>query len=79
LKAAWSNVAVERLRAGSTGSFGYSVFAVSRDDLRKLRDLQLEYVRGMQSLIAASTPGQCVGLYCAQLMDLSAVDNALSG
>jgi len=32
----------------------------------------------MQSLIAASSPGQCVGLYCAQLLDLSAVDNAFA-
>jgi hypothetical protein len=35
-------------------------------------------VRAMQSVIAASAPGQCVGLYCAQLMDLSALDNALA-
>jgi transcriptional regulator with XRE-family HTH domain len=78
LKGAWTSVALERLRAGAPGSFGYSVFAVSQADLRRLRELQLEYVRAMQSVIAASAPGQCVGLYCAQLLDLSTLDNALS-
>jgi len=33
----------------------------------------------MQSIIAASAPGECVGLCAAQLLDLSAVDNALAG
>ena len=33
------------------------------------------YVRAMQTLIAESTAGECVGLYCAQLMDLSVVGN----
>jgi hypothetical protein len=37
-----------------------------------------EYVRAMQSLIAASSPGQCVGLYGAQPLDLSAVENVLA-
>jgi len=78
LKNAWASVAASRLRAGAPGNYGYSLFAVSRTDLRRLRDLHLDYVRAMQSLIAASSPGQCVGLYCAQLLDLSAIDNALA-
>ena len=77
LKVAWAEVALERLRAGHRGNFGYSLFAVSRRDLRRLRDLHLEYVRAMQSLIAESSPGECVGLYCAQLMDLATSQNAL--
>jgi hypothetical protein len=71
LKAAWTKVAAERLAGGAPGSFGYSVFAISRPDLQRLRSLQLQYVRAMQSLIADSKPGDCVGLYCAQLLDLS--------
>jgi len=78
LKAAWTGVALDRLRSGAPGNYGYSLFAVAQKDLRRLRDLHLEYVRAMQSVIAASSPGQCVGLYCAQLLDLSSVDNALS-
>jgi hypothetical protein len=78
LKGVWADVARARLRSGAPGSYGYSVFCASRKDLRRLRELHLEYVRAMQSIIAASTPGECVGLYCAQLLDLSLVDNALS-
>jgi len=35
-------------------------------------------VRAMQQIIAASVPGQCVGLYCAKLLDLGTSDNALA-
>jgi hypothetical protein len=70
LKAAWTQTALDRMRSGAAGSFGYSLFAVSRADLQRLRDLHLEYVRAMQSLIAGSSPNECVGLYCAQLLPL---------
>lgn len=78
LKGVWLDVARQRLQSGAPGSYGYSLFAISRSDLRRMRDLHLEYVRAMQSIIAASTPGECVGLYSAQLLDLSAVENALA-
>jgi hypothetical protein len=77
LKAAWTSTALERLQRSSPGNFGYSLFAVSRRDLQRLRDLHLEYVRAMQELIASSQPSECVGLYCAQLLDLGQEDNAL--
>jgi hypothetical protein len=77
LKLAWTRVAIERLAADAPGTYGYSVFAISRHDLVRLRALQLQYIRAMQTLIAESAPGECVGLYCAQLMDLSVVGNAL--
>jgi hypothetical protein len=77
LKAAWTRVALERMLAGAPGNYGYSVFAVSRKDMRRLREIHLQYVRAMQSVIAASEPTECVGLYCAQLLHLSASDNAL--
>ena len=73
LKHAWTQVAAERLQRGVPGNFGYSVFAVSRSDLRQLKELNLQYIRAMQSLIAASEPAECVALYCTQLLDLSAV------
>lgn len=34
LKAVWAEVALQRLRAGARGSFGYSAFAISRVDRR---------------------------------------------
>lgn len=77
LKATWARVATERLAAGGPGNFGYSLFAIARKDLVRLRELHLEYVRAMQSLIAESRPSQCVGLYCAQLVDLATLNNAL--
>ena len=72
LKANWARTAVDRLDAGAEGSFGYSLFTVSRAELQRLRELHLEYVRAMQSVIAESTQAECVGLYCMQLLDLAA-------
>jgi hypothetical protein len=70
LKAAWIQTALARLQSSSGGRFGYSVFAVSRADFAQLHDLHLQYVRAMQNVIARSTPTECVGLYCSQLLDL---------
>jgi transcriptional regulator with XRE-family HTH domain len=79
LTRAWINVAADRLQKGAPGHFGYSLFAASRADLRRLRDLHMEYLREMQSIIARSTPNECVGLLCLQLLDLSErEDNALA-
>jgi DNA-binding transcriptional regulator YiaG/transcriptional regulator with XRE-family HTH domain len=79
LTRAWINVAADRLQRGAPGHFGYSLFAASRADLRKLRELHMAYVREMQSIIARSTPNECVGLLCLQLLDLSErEDNALA-
>jgi transcriptional regulator with XRE-family HTH domain len=69
-KLAWLDVARERLERGAPGNFGFSLFAISRQDLRRLRELHLEYVRSMQALIAGSRSSECVALYCAQLLDL---------
>jgi transcriptional regulator with XRE-family HTH domain len=77
LKATWARVALERLDQAAPGNFGYALFAVSRRDMVKLRDLHLDYLRAMQQVIAASEPNECVGLYCAQLLDLGQRDNSL--
>ncbi len=76
LKLAWSRTALERMQAGAPGHYGYTLFSASKADLRRLRELHLEYVRAMQYVIAASQPGECVGLFCVQLLDLSTKDNA---
>jgi hypothetical protein len=70
LTRAWTAVALERLEKRAPGHFGYSLFSVSRADLRRLRDLHLEYLREMQSIIAQSTPSECVGLLSLHLLDL---------
>jgi hypothetical protein len=71
LKVAWTKTAFERLVADAPGHFGWSVFAVSKTDLARLTSLHLQYVRAMREVIASSTPSECVGLYAAQLLDLS--------
>lgn len=79
LTRAWTQVALERIEQRAPAHFGYSLFAVSRADLRRLRDLQLEYLREMQTIIARSAPAECVGLLCLQLLDLrQGQDNALA-
>jgi hypothetical protein len=79
LKAFWVQVAADRLREGSPGFFGYTLFAIREQDLRRLREVQLEYVRQMQAIIAESSPGERVGLYAVQLLDLAkGEDNAFS-
>ncbi len=70
LTRAWTSVALERLERRAPGHFGYSLFAVTRADLRRLRDLHLEYLREMQSIIAHSSPSECVGLLSLHLLDL---------
>lgn len=78
LTRAWTEVALDRIARRAPGHFGYSLFAVSRKDLRRLRDLQVDYLRDMQSIIARSSPNECVGLFCLHLLDLrQGEDNAL--
>lgn len=77
LKIFWTEASLQRMRRAAPGNYGYSLFSISGSDMRRLRDLHLQYVRAMQSLIASSRPGECVGLYCAQLLDLATSENAL--
>ena len=79
LKAHWTQTALDRLRAGSPGLYGYALFAISRADLRRLRQVQLEYVQQINAIVSGSARGECVGLFCTQLLDMTADDavNAL--
>lgn len=71
LRLAWTRQALQRLEAGSLGHFGYSSFAISRADFRRLEQLQADYLRAMQEIIASSRQSECVALYCAQLLQLA--------
>jgi hypothetical protein len=75
LKAFWFQVATDRVRTHAPGFFGYTLFAISEQDLRRLREVQLEYIRQMQAIIAESAPGERVGLYAVQLLDLAKGDD----
>jgi transcriptional regulator with XRE-family HTH domain len=75
----WSSVALDRMRQRHPGHYGYSLLAASRADLRRIRELHVEYLRAIQRIIANSEPSECVGLLCLQLLDLSERDdNALA-
>jgi hypothetical protein len=71
LKLTWTRLALERLAAGAPGHVGYTLFSVSRSDLVKIRQLQLDYVRALSMIIFESSSSECVGLYTAMLMDLA--------
>jgi hypothetical protein len=70
LKAQWLRVALERLESGVTGIFGYNLMAISRADLARLREMHIAYFRNMQSLVADSTPSECVVLFNTELFAL---------
>jgi len=71
LRLDWTRRALQRLESGSSGHFGYSLFAISKSDFQRIEQLQADYVRAMQAIIAGSRRNECVGLYCAQLLDLA--------
>jgi hypothetical protein len=70
LRVAWTSTALQRLSQHKPGKFVWTVFAVSKPDLARMHALHLAYLRAMQELFASSTSNDCVGLYCAQLLDL---------
>jgi DNA-binding phage protein len=79
LRLGWAKTAIQRLEGGAPGYSGYALFAISKHDLRRLREIQLAYARELQAVIAASSSSECVGLYSVQLLDLGvAEDNALA-
>lgn len=76
LKAEWLRVALERLESGVTGIFGYNLMAISRADLARLREMHIAYFRNMQSLVADSTPSECVVLFNTELFALDELAKA---
>jgi transcriptional regulator with XRE-family HTH domain len=78
LKKHWLRTASHRLETRAPGSFGFSLFEISKQDLVAVRELHLQFVTDLQRIVSNSTNTDRVGLYCAQLIDLSASDNALT-
>ena len=70
LKGFWLETARERLLAGSDGTFGFNLFAVSEADMSAIRELYLEFYSQVQHRIAQSTPSEAVALFSAQLFRL---------
>lgn len=76
LKQHWTRVAQQRLSESGAGSFGYSLFEISKKDLLAAKAIHLDYVKALQGIVKRSSGTDRVGLYCAQLIDLSSADNA---
>jgi hypothetical protein len=77
LRARWASVGVERLRAGAEGVLSYNLGMVSRADLKQLEQLQRAHYRKLVNVIAESSPGECVVLYSAQLLELRGPANGV--
>ncbi len=66
----WGRVAVERAKR-SQGMSAYNVCGVSSDDLKRLKDLQREYLARARAIIAESSPVEAVALLQVHVIDLS--------
>lgn len=67
MRAHWAGVAAERVEADAGDLMGFSLVAVSRDDLDRIRSLQRRYFREMRSIVAASEPVETCALIVAQI------------
>lgn len=66
----WNEVAGQRIAGGSPGQFSYNVFAVSRADLERLREMHLAYFRALRAVVAGSSPSEVVAVANVQLFAL---------
>ena len=70
LKQWWAELGVARLRAGAPGQFSFNVFAVSRADYERLRELHQSYFRQLRSIVAQSSPSERIIAANVQLFPL---------
>ena len=69
LRQHWSAVSHHRLQQPQPGDwFSHNVFAVSREDFARLRDLQTEFYQRARALIAESRPSEVAALMTLHLM-----------
>jgi hypothetical protein len=66
----WGRVAVERAKR-SQGMSAYNVCGVSHEDLKRLKELQREYLARARAIIAESKPVEAVALLQVHVIDLS--------
>ena len=73
LRRFWADRGAERVGDGLTA---FNVFAVPRDDLERIKALQLKFFREMRSLVAAAEPAasDAVGLVVVQVLELASPD-----
>jgi hypothetical protein len=69
LRRFWTEQGAKRVGSGLSA---FNVFAISRDDLKRVRELQIQFFREMRSLVAATdaTTSDTVGLVVVQVLDM---------
>lgn len=70
LRRFWQEQALRRFDAGARGTFGYNLFTISEQDFEALKKLYVQYFESMRALIASSSPGDRLVLFCAQLVEM---------
>src|SRR5262249_9199596 len=70
LRAHWTGVAQERIVSGGPGQFSYNVFAISRLDFERIRELHLKYYRSLRSIVEVSRKAERVAVANVQLFAL---------
>jgi hypothetical protein len=70
LRRFWLEEALRRFNHGARGAFGYNLFTISDKDYESLRALYVQYFEAMRTLIADSTPGDKLVLFCGQLVEM---------
>lgn len=79
LRAHWAGVAADRVAADAGDLLSFSLVAVSRDDLDRIRQLQRRYFRELRSIVAASQPAEVGALVVAQVAAFEAGDMRSAG
>lgn len=79
LKQHWTDVARGRLAdPGPRDLHSFNLFAVSRADAERVRQLQAAFFREVRALVASSEPSEVVGLLVTQVVLFDAADAATS-
>jgi hypothetical protein len=78
LRRFWQAQALQRFDAGARGTFGYNLFTISERDYEALKKLYVQYFEGMRALVAKSSPGEKLVLFCGQIVELDGRREAVS-
>ncbi|MBX2799574.1 MAG: DUF4423 domain-containing protein [Myxococcales bacterium] len=70
LKAHWTRVAAAHLDDAAPGQFSYNVFAVSRADFERIREMHLAYFHALRTVVGESEPSEVVAVANVQLFAL---------
>jgi len=67
LRGHWAHAAAARVAAGEGDLFSFSLVAISREDLARVRQLQRRYFRELRGIVKASSPAEVGALVVAQV------------